>query len=143
MPQERLSRLHSSRKAQAAFLVNSYDLIVTTLNERGARADESSHFEQLLDSIKATFVEEQLSVDYGRLITYIKQTEPMLMQGASAADVALVSATMLPQMSATSSTDAGDRPIAAPRPHPLSRVRAQVHAQPPARRLARATDAVL
>ena len=53
MPQERLSRLHSSRKAQAAFLVNSYDLIVTTLNERGARADESSHFEQLLDSVGA------------------------------------------------------------------------------------------
>ena len=33
-------------------------------------------------------MEEQLGVDYGRLISYIKQTEPMLMQGASSADVA-------------------------------------------------------
>ena len=37
---------------------------------------------------QATFVEEQLGVDYGRLITYIKQTEPLLMQGASSADIA-------------------------------------------------------
>ena len=35
-------------------------------------------------------MEEQLGVDYGRLIAFIKQTEPMLMQGASTADVARV-----------------------------------------------------
>lgn len=85
---ERLARQHATGRNQAAFLINNYDLIVSLLAERGARGEDSLHFEQLLDSIKATFVEEQLSVDYGRLITYIKQTEPMLMQGASAADVA-------------------------------------------------------
>lgn len=85
---ERLARQHSTGRNQAAFLINNYDLIVSLLAERGARGEDSLHFEQLLDSIKATFVEEQLGVDYGRLITYIKQTEPMLMQGASPADIA-------------------------------------------------------
>jgi len=85
---ERLARQHSTGRNQAAFLINNYDLIVSLLAERGARGEDSLHFEQLLDSIKATFVEEQLGVDYGRLITYIKQTEPMLMQGASSADMA-------------------------------------------------------
>ena len=75
--QERLARHHASRKSQAAFLVNSYDLITTTINERGARAEEASHFEQLLDSVKAVFVEEELAVDYGNLIAYVKQTEPL------------------------------------------------------------------
>jgi len=81
--QERLARLHASRKAQAAFLVNSYELIVTTLAERGARDEESAHFEQLLESVKAVFVEEELAVDYGRLISYVKQTEPLLMASGS------------------------------------------------------------
>ena len=81
--QERLARHYSSRKAQAAFLVNSYELVVSTLNERGARGDESSHFEQLLDSVKAIFVEEELAVDYGRMIAYVKQTEPLLLASAS------------------------------------------------------------
>ena len=39
-------------------------------------------------AVKASFVEEQLNVDYGRLISYVKTTEPLLMQGASPADVA-------------------------------------------------------
>jgi len=85
---ERLARQHSTGRNQAAFLINNYDLIVSLLAERGARGEDSLHFEQLLDSIKATFVEEQLGVDYGRLITYIKQTEPLLMQGASSAEIA-------------------------------------------------------
>lgn len=85
---ERLARQHSSRRNQAAFLINNYDLIVSLLAERGARGEDSLHFEQLLDSIKATYVEEQLIVDHGRLIAYIKQTEPLLMQGVSVADAA-------------------------------------------------------
>jgi hypothetical protein len=63
--QERLARLLPSRKAQAAFLVNSYELITATMAERGARGEDFAHFEQLLDSVKAVFVEEELSVDYG------------------------------------------------------------------------------
>jgi len=85
---DKLARQHATGRNQAAFLINSYHLIATTLAERGARGEDSLHFEQLLDSIKATFVEEQLNVDYGRLIQYVKQTEPLLMQGASPADVA-------------------------------------------------------
>lgn len=87
---ERLARQHTTGRNQAAFLINNYDLIVSLLAERGARGEDSLHFEQLLDSIKATFVEEQLAVDHGRLIGFIKQTEPMLMQGASTAEVARV-----------------------------------------------------
>jgi len=83
--QERLAQLHASRKSQAAILVNSYELIVATLADRGARGEESAHFEQLLDSAKAVFVEEELAVDYGRLIAYVKQTEPLLMAGAGGA----------------------------------------------------------
>ena len=55
--QQKLASLHASRKSQAAFLVNSYELIASTLSERGARGDESAHFEGLLDSVKAVFVE--------------------------------------------------------------------------------------
>ena len=54
---ERLARQHSTGRNQAAFLINNYDLIVSLLAERGARGEDSLHFEQLLDSIKATFVE--------------------------------------------------------------------------------------
>lgn len=85
---ERLAKQHSTARNQAAFLINNYDLVVSLLAERGARSEDSLHFEQLLDSIKAIFVEEQLCVDYGRLITYIRQTEPMVVQGTSTADVA-------------------------------------------------------
>ncbi len=76
---ERLVKQHPSRKAQAAFLINNYDLVVTTIAERGARGDDSVHFEQLLDAAKAAFVEEQLIVDFGSMIAYVKQTEPLLM----------------------------------------------------------------
>ena len=76
--QERLARLHASPKNQAAFLVNSYELIVTTLGERGARGDESAYFESLLESVKAVFVEEVLKADYGQMISYVKATEPLL-----------------------------------------------------------------
>jgi len=89
MLQERLARMHTTRKQQAAFLINNYELIVSTLAERGARGDDSVHFEQLLDSLKSVFVEEQLSVDYGRMITYVKQTEPLLQQGGDRSRVDL------------------------------------------------------
>ena len=89
--QERLATQLSARKSQAAFLVNSYELIVSTLAERGARGEESAYFEQLLDSVKAIFVEEMLAVDYGRMIAYIKQTEPLLLAGqGGAADTSKV-----------------------------------------------------
>jgi len=77
--QERLARLHSNRKQQAAFLINNYELMVSLLAERGARGEDSVHFEQLLDSIRSVFVEEQLNVDYGRMIAYVKQTEPLVL----------------------------------------------------------------
>ena len=83
--QERLASLHASRKSQAAFLVNSYELVVSTLHERGARGEESAYFEQLLDSVKAVFVEEELAVDYGQMIAYVKQTEPLLLAAAGGA----------------------------------------------------------
>ena len=38
--------------------------------------------------VKAVFVEEELAVDYGRMITYVKQTEPLLM--GTAADASRV-----------------------------------------------------
>ena len=53
---ERLARQHSTGRNQAAFLINNYDLIVSLLAERGTHCEDSRHFEQLLDSIKATFV---------------------------------------------------------------------------------------
>ena len=80
----KLATLLSSRKHQAAFLVNNYDVVVTVLAERGARGEDSAHFEQLLDTVKAMFVEEQLAADYGRLIAYVKTTEPLLLQGGDA-----------------------------------------------------------
>ena len=62
--------------------MNNYD-VVTVLAERGARGEDSAHFE-LLDTVKAMFVEEQLAADYGRLIAYVKTTEPLLLQGGDA-----------------------------------------------------------
>ena len=91
MRRERLAPLHSSRKAQAALLINAYELITSTLAERGARGEESAYFEQLLDSVKAVFVEEELAVDYGRMIAYVKQTEPLLLtSGGNAPDLSRV-----------------------------------------------------
>lgn len=88
---ERLARQHPTRMSQSAFLINNYDVITSTFYERGARGGEdSAHFEQLLDSIKSVFVEEVLMMEHGRLITYVKQTEPLLMQGASESDAARV-----------------------------------------------------
>ena len=88
--QGRLAQLHSTRKGQATFLVNSYELIVSTLSERSARGEESAYFEQLLDSVKAIFVEEELGVDFGRMIAYIKQTEPLVLTSGGPADVSRV-----------------------------------------------------
>jgi hypothetical protein len=48
---ERLARQHSTLKQQAAFLINNYELIATVIAERGARGQESNHFDQLLDSV--------------------------------------------------------------------------------------------
>ena len=88
---ERLARQHPTRMSQSAFLINNYDVITSTFYERGARGGEdSAHFEQLLDSIKSVFVEEVLMMEHGRLITYVKQTEPLLMQDASESDAARV-----------------------------------------------------
>jgi len=87
---EKLARQHSSRKQQAVFLINNYELIVSVLGERDARGEDSVHFEQLLDSVTLVFVEEQLDVDHGRMVSYVKQTEPLLMHGASSADAARV-----------------------------------------------------
>jgi len=87
---ERLASHHTNRKAQAAFLINNYDTVVSILCERGARGEDSAHFEALLDSVKAVFVEEELDVGHGRMIAYVKQTEPLLMQGSNPADAARV-----------------------------------------------------
>jgi hypothetical protein len=87
---ERLARQHATLKQQAAFLINNYELIASVLAERGARGEESSHFDQLLDSIKTVFVEEQLHAGQGAMIEFVKATEPLLMPGASAADAARV-----------------------------------------------------
>ena len=81
-----LAKQHTSRKLQAAFLVNNYHLIVSTLSERGARGEDSGHFEQLLDAAKATFVEEQLLLEYSSMITFIKKTEPLYMDVSSKPD---------------------------------------------------------
>ncbi len=40
--------------------------------------------------MKAIFVEEALGVDYGRMITYVKQTEPLLAPSATPAERARV-----------------------------------------------------
>lgn len=87
---ERLARQHATLKQQAAFLINNYELIASVLTERSARGEESSHFDQLLDSIKTVFVEEQLHAGQGAMIEFVKATEPLLMPGAPAADAAKV-----------------------------------------------------
>lgn len=87
---ERLARQHPTLKHQAALLINNYDLVVHTLAERGARGEESTHFEQLLDQVKTVFVEEQLLADNGKMISFVKQAEPLLVPGAPPEDAAKV-----------------------------------------------------
>lgn len=92
---ESLARHQPSRKAQAAFLINNYELVVSTLAERGARGEESAHFEQLLDSVKAVYVEEELQADHAQLIVFVKNTEPLLMQGGPADGASRVDASAM------------------------------------------------
>jgi len=60
------------------FLVNNYDLVLTVFHERHLTRNATVFFEELLRERVAHFVESQLMRHYPDLISFVKQTEPLV-----------------------------------------------------------------
>jgi len=65
-------------KNQVIFLINNYNVILRILQDKGLVCEEIGSFEEKAKSQVALFVEEELSEKFGRLITFVKNTEMMV-----------------------------------------------------------------
>eukprot|EP00794_Sanderia_malayensis_P015923 gene15923-17524_t len=73
-----------NRKEQLVFLINNYDMMLQVLAERTAEdSKETESFQQLLNGRTQEFVEEVLSPYFGGMISFVKETEPLLERGSS------------------------------------------------------------
>jgi len=78
----RLSDQHANSMTRTVFLINNYDQIITVFGERKVEREEVNKFNDKLKQQRAVFVEEKLSASYGKLITFVKQTESSQAAGA-------------------------------------------------------------
>eukprot|EP00929_Paragymnodinium_shiwhaense_P014395 TRINITY_DN122300_c0_g1_i1.p1 TRINITY_DN122300_c0_g1~~TRINITY_DN122300_c0_g1_i1.p1 ORF type:complete len:705 (-),score=222.94 TRINITY_DN122300_c0_g1_i1:93-2207(-) len=67
-----------SHETGLVFLVNNYDLILTVFHERHLPRAATIAFEELLRDQVSAFVENQLTRHYPELLTYVKNTEPLV-----------------------------------------------------------------
>merc|ERR1719487_480903 len=67
-----------NQESSLVFLVNNYDLILTVFHERHLPRTATIAFEELLRDQVAAFVENQLMRHYPELVTYVKNTEPLV-----------------------------------------------------------------
>eukprot|EP00455_Lapot_gusevi_P024778 TRINITY_DN2586_c0_g1_i3.p1 TRINITY_DN2586_c0_g1~~TRINITY_DN2586_c0_g1_i3.p1 ORF type:complete len:835 (-),score=226.32 TRINITY_DN2586_c0_g1_i3:20-2524(-) len=62
-------------KLQSIFLINNYDFVWNSLKDRGLDCEETQRFGELLDKYIQLYVEEELNEKFGRLLSFVKQTE--------------------------------------------------------------------
>ncbi|WCJ34781.1 Vacuolar protein sorting-associated protein 52 A [Euphorbia peplus] len=69
----KLARTFTKHKPQIVFLINNYDMTISVLKEAGPEGGKiQSHFEELLKSNTALFVEELLLEHFSDLIKFVK-----------------------------------------------------------------------
>ncbi|KAJ4791845.1 hypothetical protein LUZ62_043091 [Rhynchospora pubera] len=69
----KLAKLFSKPKSQTIFLINNYDMIITILKEAGTEGGKAQlHFEEILKSNIAIYVEELLLEHFSDLIRFVK-----------------------------------------------------------------------
>uniref|UniRef100_A0A7S2BKB8 Vacuolar protein sorting-associated protein 52 homolog n=2 Tax=Octactis speculum TaxID=3111310 RepID=A0A7S2BKB8_9STRA len=62
-------------KQRLVFLINNYDQVLQVFSERQIVSEESAHMDELLNTHRGLFVEEELESCFGRLIGFVKQRE--------------------------------------------------------------------
>ncbi|CAL4914940.1 unnamed protein product [Urochloa decumbens] len=69
----KLSKMFSKPKLQTIFLINNYDLTISILKEAGTEGGKAQlHFEEVLKSNIAIYVEEMLQEHFSDLIRFVK-----------------------------------------------------------------------
>ncbi|XVF63322.1 hypothetical protein PTKIN_Ptkin09bG0078600 [Pterospermum kingtungense] len=68
----KLAKMFSKPKLQTVFLINNYDMTISVLKEAGEGGKIQLHFEELLKSNTALFVEELLMEHFSDLIKFVK-----------------------------------------------------------------------
>lgn len=69
----KLAKLFTKPKSQTVFLINNYDMTITILKEAGTEGGKTQlHFEELLKSNIAIYVEELLAEHFSDLIKFVK-----------------------------------------------------------------------
>ncbi|KAG1359520.1 vacuolar protein sorting-associated protein 52 A [Cocos nucifera] len=69
----KLAKLFMKPKSQIVFLINNYDMIIAILKEAGTEGGKTQmHFEELLKSNIAIYVEELLAEHFSDLIKFVK-----------------------------------------------------------------------
>ncbi len=73
------------KKDHVVFFINNYDQVLTVFLEKHLPPSnkEVQHFDNQLNAQIAMFIEEELGTHYGRLIDFVKQTEPLIADSAS------------------------------------------------------------
>jgi len=69
---------HSTHVNKIVFLINNYDLVTSVFAERQLDSDDAKYFSEQLQQQTALFVEEELSACYGRMIQFVRRTEPLI-----------------------------------------------------------------
>jgi len=68
----KLAKMFPKTKLQIVFLINNYDMTISILKEAAPEGKIQVHFEELLKSNTALFVEELLLVHFSELIKFVK-----------------------------------------------------------------------
>lgn len=91
----KLAKMFAKPKLQTIFLINNYDMTISILKEAGAEGGKMQiHFEDLLKSNIAIYVEELLLEHFGELIKFVKtrasEETSSSMEKSSVSDVELL-----------------------------------------------------
>lgn len=71
----RLADQHKNIKDKCVFLINNFDLVCVSFQERRIISDEMAKFEELLAAQRERFVEEELMTWYAKLIQFVRRNE--------------------------------------------------------------------
>jgi hypothetical protein len=82
---DRISEVFAEARRRAVFLINNYDLVITVLREHelesfGFDVEDLTRMRYSLNLATAVFIEEELAIYYKRLISFVKETDSMLLK---------------------------------------------------------------
>lgn len=75
---ERMAEALSNAKEQKVFLINNYDLILSTFQEKQIISEELTKYEELLLQQREFFAEEEIRVFFPRLIQFVLQVRKLI-----------------------------------------------------------------